>query len=491
MEKTVGTILRLAREAMGLTQLDVVKKTHIRLNYLQELENDHPELLPSPVQARGFLRLYAQVVNLSPDDLISQWENEVSAATIPDESADGNEEDKIAGVKKGFAPLFLRHEEEEPESSVKKVDRDKAEEKPFFEKLQDYIRKAIPGKLKKRQTKSEDLKTEETVESIQESETIQLSMQDLTAEELFDKISLSLIQRRKALDLTLSDVERYTNVKRMYLEAMENRKFEMLPSTVQGRGMLNNYIQFLGMDDENVMDLYAMALQKMREEHLQGQKRARQPAVSLRVNIPPALRRILNPDLIIGGVIIIGIFSFILWGAAQVFGGAEPTPTEVPSISEVLAQTPTPTPADTDLTPTSKEETVTPIPGVVVAESTPTPIATVNAAPLQLYIITYDRAYLRVVVDSVEVFNGRVVPEDVFTFSGNTQIDLLTGNGNALEVYFNQDYLGDLGEVGEVVDISFTLDGLQKPTPEAEPTEVDSMMMEEPDLGADTLGDGQ
>jgi cytoskeleton protein RodZ len=102
---------------------------------------------------------------------------------------------------------------------------------------------------------------------------------------------------------------------------------------------------------------------------------------------------------------------------------------------------------------------------VVIALSTPTPIATANSAPLQLYIIAHDRAYMRIVVDGVSAFDGRVLPNNVYTFSGNDLITLLTGNGEALEVYFNQEFLGKLGAVGEVVDLRFSLQGLQTPTP--------------------------
>lgn len=79
------------------------------------------------------------------------------------------------------------------------------------------------------------------------------------------------------------------------------------------------------------------------------------------------------------------------------FTASRPTPTDAPSISEMLQQTPTETTV-VDEVAASEEPVVeaTPIPGVIVAEATPTVIATENAAPLQLYIISKDRAYLRV-----------------------------------------------------------------------------------------------
>ena len=124
----------------------------------------------------------------------------------------------------------------------------------------------------------------------------------------------------------------------------------------------------------------------------------------------------------------------------------------------------------------------TPIPGVTIAESTPTQIATVNLAPLQLYILAHDRAFLRIDVDGAEAFNGRVTKGNVYTYSGEESIELVSGNGAALEVYFNQEYLGSLGDVGEVVNISFSLQGLRTATPKPEPTatvEVEGAMMEE------------
>ncbi len=105
-----------------------------------------------------------------------------------------------------------------------------------------------------------------------------------------------------------------------------------------------------------------------------------------------------------------------------------------------------------------------------MVEATPTVVATVNTAPLQVVIIVHDRAFLRVTVDGAETFNGRVAPDNVYTYSGKASINLLTGTAAALEVYFNQDYVGNLGNVGEVVNIDFTLDGLITPTPAATQT---------------------
>jgi len=191
------------------------------------------------------------------------------------------------------------------------------------------------------------------------------------------------------------------------------------------------------------------------------------------------VRRVLNLDLLVGGFLIIALFAFIIWGINLMLASQDEPAAQAPSISDVLQITPTETSGlvDSDITPPPVEngdtlaENGQEIPAAAIPPE-PTPVATINAAPLQVYIIAHDRAYLRVEVDGREAFNGRVVPDNVYTFSGQNQINLLTGNGAALEVYFNQEYLGELGSIGEVVRLAFSLDGLIAPTPTVEPTPI-------------------
>jgi len=79
MDQTVGTILRLKREEKGLTLEQVFQAIKIRSNYLQAIENDDFDQLPSRAQARGFIRLYANFLDLNPYPLLDQ----LTAAEAP------------------------------------------------------------------------------------------------------------------------------------------------------------------------------------------------------------------------------------------------------------------------------------------------------------------------------------------------------------------------------------------------------------------------
>jgi cytoskeletal protein RodZ len=469
--QTVGERLRVAREALNLSLAEAAATTSIRFNHLQELEDDHPEVLSSGVQARGFLRLYASFLNLDANELIALW-NPQEVIESPEKSVTKKRVEQPANLDEPAQITSPESENEIVSDVLGETDleeQQKLEKEPKKNFLDPLTRKVkalfaripVPEKVKEIASKVK------LPALLQKPKTAEETAPQETSQEIFKEIGAALRDHRLVMELSLADIEHFTNLKRMVLVAIEDGRFNDLPSTVQGRGMLNNYAKFLAMDDTAIMDRYARALLLQREERMPSRKPP-EPAVSVKVNLPEGLRRVLNPDLVIGGALIVALFGFILWGASQMLASSGEKPTDAPSISQMLQLTPSVSPLP-DLTQTagaaqlSTESTA--IPGVIISQSTPTPVATANAAPLQLYIIAHDRAFMRVAVDGISAFDGRVIPNNVYTYSGNDLITLLTGNGAALEVYFNQEYLGNLGSVGEVIDLRFSLQGLQTPTP--------------------------
>ncbi|MEO8357661.1 MAG: RodZ domain-containing protein [Chloroflexota bacterium] len=72
MTITIGQKLKQAREDQRLTFEKVFEVTRIRIQYLQALEADDLSVMPSPVQARGYLRNYAEYLGLNFDGLLDE-----------------------------------------------------------------------------------------------------------------------------------------------------------------------------------------------------------------------------------------------------------------------------------------------------------------------------------------------------------------------------------------------------------------------------------
>ena len=75
MTQTIGQQLKAEREEKRLTLEKVFEATKIRIQYLQALEADDLSVMPSPVQARGYLRNYAEYLGLDFDQMLAEKRN--------------------------------------------------------------------------------------------------------------------------------------------------------------------------------------------------------------------------------------------------------------------------------------------------------------------------------------------------------------------------------------------------------------------------------
>ena len=76
-----GADLRAARERVGWSLPDVAAGLHIRLGYLEALEEGRITALPGNAYALGFLRTYANALGLDPNEITRRFKAEAAAVT--------------------------------------------------------------------------------------------------------------------------------------------------------------------------------------------------------------------------------------------------------------------------------------------------------------------------------------------------------------------------------------------------------------------------
>ena len=89
-KKTIGEVLRLARINQGLSLEELQEKTEIQLHFLEAMEADDFDQLPSTFYARSFLRKYAWAVELDERIVLDAYD---SGSMITYEEVDVDEED--------------------------------------------------------------------------------------------------------------------------------------------------------------------------------------------------------------------------------------------------------------------------------------------------------------------------------------------------------------------------------------------------------------
>ncbi len=447
MSESVGEQLRKARLKQGLTIEEAAEATHIRSHYLQALETDDYKSMPSVAQGRGFLRLYANFLDLDARPLIEALGG-VKEQSIPIETA---APEPLSPTIYSQTDATTRQITVEPLPASEAASYSKPGEKPAGEVVPSTERQPLP------------IWTDH-----------------------FIKIGEKLRQQREFLGLTLDDIEHYTHIRERYLQALENGQLDDLPSPVQARGMLNNYARFLNLDSDEMLLRFADGLQARLAERKKLQEQSA-PPVKISVPKTPTIKHFISGDMIFAGSFIILVIVLIFWGIFQIVRSQnrpEEQPT-APAIADVLLATPSISvevtasiePATTSRVALDPGLNPTPITPLATNADTAGILATGDAtlipnqnAPVQVYIIARQRTWMKVVADRKEVFNGRVITGNAYPFSATEQIEVVTGDGAALQVFYNQEDLGTLGLYGQVVNRIYTAEGVLNPTPTVTPT---------------------
>ena len=85
----IGNTLREARLRRGLEILDCEAETKIRAKYLRAMEEEQFDLMPSPTYVRGFLRTYADFLDLDGRLVLDEYESRFGEYRVQPEAERG------------------------------------------------------------------------------------------------------------------------------------------------------------------------------------------------------------------------------------------------------------------------------------------------------------------------------------------------------------------------------------------------------------------
>lgn len=454
MAPSIGAQLKHIRESQGISLETISQKTHISMVYLKAIEINDQASLPSKVQLRGFLRLYANVLGVNIDALtVGGYHLTQDTSETEDESEttiDTSQTESEPGDDHNLPPVTSEVEAEtsieiEPVSNSQELPQ---AEESFFSPFGDRGSNA--------------------------------------SNSLFENIGQGLKQRRELLSISIKDVFESIHIREEYIIAIESGQFGQLPSPVQGKGMLVNYASFLSLDIDTVLSKYTDALQMQHsEKQKEVENRSRKPARELSTKALK-LKTFFSLDLLI----ILGLFfviaTFVIWGANRIIKSQTPLDkqNELPGVADVLLATPTRTPripstVETQQNNEAEDELADQDTSEEIPLFTPAP----SNEPINLVLIPRQRLWVRVTSDEKVAFQGRLIPGNAYDFYGQNQVEILTGNAGSLQIIFNDKDIGSSGLTGQVVSLSFTESGLELPA-----TILTPIIIETP-TGTPTSGD--
>lgn len=226
---------------------------------------------------------------------------------------------------------------------------------------------------------------------------------------------------REAKGLSLRAVADLTRIRAVYLQALEDERFDALPGGVYARGFLRTYADALGLDADRLMDTYPRAFQPTG------------PAVigtaGVEIPIRPAaprsrLRIVATYVAVLLGL---GLAAIGVIGYLQLRQFNEPVPPEV--------VVPTPVPAPEPVPETSQPPIAPPEPPPAPPQAEPPQPAVIDGVTLE--VRAQGTSWLRVTADGERVFQGLLHEGETRVWQAKRRLTIRVGNSPTVQVTVN------------------------------------------------------
>ena len=528
MSESIGQQLKKEREARYLTLEKASDETRIRVVFLQALEADDYSVMPSAAQGRGFLRNYAEYLELNIDDMIAEIQR-----NAPSFSEVSGPLPQVNLVETEIPPLTDSQDEKPARSFLSSLfgRRPKAEsfiETESTEPVQEQIPAPVP-ELEIEQPKPRGRKKKKVEEEsilvepvIQQDEVMEIKAEEPslpveTAQaEVAGEAQPSLISKlasvfqsrfkknKESAPVPESEIENSVPVVEATTPAQPadaifaeigvqlRARREMISLTMDeverhtklravfvkaledgALDKLPSPVQTRGMlaNYAAFLDLDTDTILLRFADFLQArrhEKYAETPREKIQTEVItsiPFLRSFIAGDLIFGVVMAVILAALAIWGVRRVVGSQEEQQVGATAPSIVDVLGGTSFPTPTlDLTFVPVEENP-----VATASFEVQPTTGINAN-VAVSIFAVERVFVRISVDGKVAFEGRLAPRETKLFEAENQVVILTGNAAALRITYNGNDLGLMGSVGEVVSRVYLISGVVTPTATIPPT---------------------
>ena len=225
--------------------------------------------------------------------------------------------------------------------------------------------------------------------------------------------------------LTIKDIENAISIRALYIDAIEEGNYGIVPGEVYLKGFIRNYATFLGLDSQQIMEVY-------RQNKEQSDEKAPVAPPAETAAAPPAaasdggFTKWLAIAVVAAGV----VAGFAWWSA-----GSKTTEPPAHKQPEQAAQQPA--------SPAAPRQSAQP------AKS---------AASKVVITATYNgQCWTQITADGKEIFEGIPKKGESFTWEASNRITAKFGNAGAVDLVYNGKVVGKIGGNGEVVARTFTL----------------------------------
>ena len=244
-----------------------------------------------------------------------------------------------------------------------------------------------------------------------------------------------LREEREKQNLTVKDVEIGTSIRALYISAIEESKYDVLPGEVYLKGFIKTYADFLNLDGSEMVDLYKKQQSDLKKEN--------NVLVEEIVNEPKFEKQIVQESNTLEKPkfkkrLFIGFATLVVIGGIAYLGFGLDSEQVDKKIPVAEKQVSVKTEKATEKVEKVETNNIKQVKGVAITAK-----------------YTSD-CWTQIEADNKTVYEGTAKNGDVLSWQADNNIVVKVGNAGAVEINHNGKNIGKLGGSGDVVTKKFT-----------------------------------
>lgn len=255
---------------------------------------------------------------------------------------------------------------------------------------------------------------------------------------------------RERQNLTIQDIAKGTSIRALYIEAIEKGEYGQLPGTVYAKGFIRNYANFLKIDADAVVHQFMeenhpeeVAAAEEAKQQLAEAEEANKAEVKAKLATGSEYREQVSSSSSRQNSLLIALIVLLVGAGAYYLFAMEDSsaPKTAPKAVTQTAKAPA----------AKSQQAKEPAP----AKEQP---AAKKVEGVELVAKFSDKCWTQVIADGKTIYEGTIDPGKTETWKGKEKVVITAGNAGAVEMKVNGQDMGKAGNVGQVVEKTFTAD---------------------------------
>lgn len=236
---------------------------------------------------------------------------------------------------------------------------------------------------------------------------------------------------------SLEEIARTLKLNIEYLRAIENEKYEVIPAEIYTKAYLRFYAQDLGLDGDQILDLY--------------RKQINVPSIQKPMAQDKKNGLSFKPSLIIITVLLIAAMIFFIERSREtsIETARETTEPDVPEVKTTITRDEMQDVIEPEVSEEKQENMVS---EPEVSKEQEAPAAQQNGT-LSLTIAATDTTWISVGIDSAGPKEWLLKNGERISLTASEKFVIKIGNAGGTRMIFNGQDLGSLGEYGKVAEL--------------------------------------